>query len=56
MRPLAFPPGEGWLYDTGIDLLLAPPSPETAELVTPEHLPLIIDQLRVDVIQTAIDG
>src|SRR6202795_4451988 len=33
-------------HDSGIDLLLAPPSPETAELVTPEHMPLIIDQLR----------
>ena len=26
-------------HDSGVDLLLAPPSPETAELVTPEHLP-----------------
>jgi pilus assembly protein CpaE len=33
-------------HDSGVDLLLAPPSPETAELVTPEHLPAIIDQLR----------
>jgi pilus assembly protein CpaE len=33
-------------HDSGVDLLLAPPSPETAELVTPEHMPLIIDQLR----------
>jgi pilus assembly protein CpaE len=33
-------------HDSGVDLLLAPPSPETAELVTPEHLPMIIDQLR----------
>ncbi len=33
-------------HDSGIDLVLAPPSPETAELVTPEHLPLILDQLR----------
>jgi pilus assembly protein CpaE len=33
-------------HDSGIDLLLAPPSPETAELVTPEHLPLILEQLR----------
>jgi pilus assembly protein CpaE len=33
-------------HDSGIDLLLAPPSPETAELVTPDHLPSIIDQLR----------
>jgi pilus assembly protein CpaE len=33
-------------HDSGVDLLLAPPSPETAELVTPEHLPIIVDQLR----------
>ncbi|MFL5774824.1 MAG: CpaE family protein, partial [Chloroflexota bacterium] len=33
-------------HDSGVDLLLAPPSPETAELVTPEHLPHIIEQLR----------
>ena len=33
-------------HDSGVDLLLAPPSPETAELVTPEHIPAIIDQLR----------
>ncbi len=33
-------------HDSGIDLLLAPPSPETAELVTAEHLPVILDQLR----------
>jgi len=33
-------------HDSGIDLLLAPPSSETAELVTPEHLPVIVDQLR----------
>jgi pilus assembly protein CpaE len=32
-------------HDSGIDLLLAPPSPETAELVRPEHLPFITDQL-----------
>jgi pilus assembly protein CpaE len=28
-------------HDSGIDLLLAPPSPETAELVHPDHLPQI---------------
>jgi pilus assembly protein CpaE len=33
-------------HDSGVDLLLAPPSPETAELVTPEHMPLILDHLR----------
>ena len=33
-------------HESGIDLLLAPPSPETAELVTHEHLPSIIEMLR----------
>jgi pilus assembly protein CpaE len=33
-------------HDSGVDLLLAPPSPESADLVHAEHLPLIIDQLR----------
>ena len=33
-------------HDSGIDLLLAPPSPETAELVTQDDLPQILDQLR----------
>jgi pilus assembly protein CpaE len=33
-------------HDSKIDLLLAPPSPETAELVTKEHLTTIIDVLR----------
>ncbi len=33
-------------HDSKIDLLLAPPSPETAELVTKEHLATIIDVLR----------
>ena len=33
-------------HDSGVDLLLAPPSPETAELVTPDALPQILDQLR----------
>ena len=32
-------------HDSGIDLLLAPPSPETAELVTAEALPIILDIL-----------
>ena len=32
-------------HDSGIDLLLAPPTPETAELVHPEHLPVIAEQL-----------
>ena len=33
-------------HDSGIDLLLAPPSPETAELVHHEHLPHIAEVLR----------
>ncbi len=33
-------------HDSKIDLLLAPPSPETAELVTKEHMATIIDVLR----------
>ena len=33
-------------HDSGIDLLLAPPSPETAELVTEEHMPQILENLR----------
>jgi pilus assembly protein CpaE len=33
-------------HDSGVDLLLAPPSPETAELVTPEHMPVVLDHLK----------
>src|ERR1700752_4574554 len=33
-------------HDSGIDLLLAPPTPETADLVNTEHMPIIIEQLR----------
>jgi pilus assembly protein CpaE len=33
-------------HDSGVDLLLAPPSPETAELVTQDHMPLILEHLR----------
>ncbi|HEY6056595.1 MAG TPA: AAA family ATPase, partial [Candidatus Limnocylindrales bacterium] len=33
-------------HDSGVDLLLAPPSPETAELVTQDHMPAILDHLR----------
>ena len=33
-------------HDSGIDLLLAPPTPETAELVTTDNLPVILDHLR----------
>jgi pilus assembly protein CpaE len=35
-------------HESGIDLLLAPPSPETAELVTPDHLPAIIGHMAND--------
>ena len=33
-------------HDSGVDLLLAPPSPETAELVDQDDLPKILEQLR----------
>jgi len=33
-------------HDTGVDLLLAPPSPESAELVTQDHMPTILEHLR----------
>ncbi len=33
-------------HDSGVDLLLAPPSPETAELVTQDHMPAILEHLR----------
>ncbi len=33
-------------HDSGIDLLLAPPTPETAELVTQDHLPIVFEHLR----------
>jgi pilus assembly protein CpaE len=32
-------------HDSGVDLLLAPPSPESAEVVHPAHLPEIAEQL-----------
>jgi pilus assembly protein CpaE len=32
-------------HESGVDLLLAPPSPETAELVTSDHLPEIINTM-----------
>jgi pilus assembly protein CpaE len=35
-------------HESGIDLLLAPPSPEMAELVTSEHLPDIMNQLAME--------
>jgi pilus assembly protein CpaE len=33
-------------HESGIDLLLAPPSPETAELVTPERMTTVLELLR----------
>jgi pilus assembly protein CpaE len=33
-------------HDSGVDLLLAPPSPEAAELVSEHHLATILEQLR----------
>ena len=33
-------------HDSGVDLLLAPPSPETAELVTADHVPEVLEILR----------
>jgi len=33
-------------HDSGVDLLLAPPSPETADLVHAAHIPVILDHLR----------
>ena len=35
-------------HESGIDLLLAPPSPEQAELVSQDHLPSIIGQMADD--------
>jgi pilus assembly protein CpaE len=35
-------------HESGIELLLAPPSPETAELVTSDHLPEIINMMAND--------
>ncbi len=42
-------------HDSGVDLLLAPPSPETAELVHPDHLPLISEFLRAQYDYVVID-
>jgi pilus assembly protein CpaE len=33
-------------HDSGVDLLLAPPSPETAELVDVDHMPQVLEILR----------
>jgi pilus assembly protein CpaE len=42
-------------HATGIDLLLAPPSPETAELVTHDHLPNVIAQMANDFDYIVVD-
>jgi pilus assembly protein CpaE len=42
-------------HESGIDLLLAPPSPETAELVTSDHLPEIVGLLANDFDYIVID-
>ncbi len=42
-------------HNSGIDLLLAPPSPETADLVHPEHLPAICEHLASMYDYTLID-
>lgn len=42
-------------HDSGVDLLLAPPSPETAELVTQEHISAILDQLRASYDDIVVD-
>ena len=42
-------------HESGIDLLLAPPSPETAELVTNEHLPQIVEMLATEFDYIVVD-
>jgi pilus assembly protein CpaE len=42
-------------HESGIELLLAPPSPETAELVTHDHLPNIISQMASDFDYVVVD-
>ena len=42
-------------HDSGIDLLLAPPTPETADLVRQEHLPQIAEMLRTQYDYVLID-
>jgi pilus assembly protein CpaE len=42
-------------HDSGVDLLLAPPSPETAELVSSEHLPLIAETLQASYDYIVVD-
>jgi pilus assembly protein CpaE len=42
-------------HESGVDLLLAPPSPEQAELVTHDHLPDIIQQMANDFDYIVVD-
>ena len=42
-------------HDSGVDLLLAPPSPETAELVTEHHVAAILDLLRLSYDYVLVD-
>ena len=42
-------------HDTGLDVLLAPGSPELAEMVNQDHLPQIIEQLRTTYEITVVD-
>jgi pilus assembly protein CpaE len=42
-------------HESGIELLLAPPSPETAELVTQDHLPNLIGLMKSDFDYIVID-
>ena len=42
-------------HESGIDLLLAPPSPELAELVTSDHLPEIVELMANDFDYIIID-
>jgi pilus assembly protein CpaE len=42
-------------HESGVELLLAPPSPETAELVTHDHLPNLIGLMKNDFDYVVID-
>ncbi len=42
-------------HESGVDLLLAPPSPETAELVNQDHLPEIVSRMADDFDYIIID-
>ena len=35
-------------HDSGVDVLLAPPTPETAELITPAYMRAVLQRLRID--------